>query len=290
MKIVLVLVAFVQLSLIAYLSTSKAEVTLPQTELVVKKVELVVKPEKVEERIVVAALPNVQKSLDYHIPERRVISGDGIELDKNINALGALGEVMLENPLMVRGIEKLVRNQFFDFYSGFIQEADLSPYEQAELFRLMSQAMQQNLKSMMKAIGENMGQMQGMFRDGPPPELLTGIKENNLALKDDLVASLGEEKFELFEQYHNEKSAAEDYLRLERSLTRKKTPLDDSQKESLRQTFLDDQHSPFEEDTYGQRLNNDSLYEETGQILNDDQQESFKKSRKKHKRIYLLPF
>ena len=128
------------------------------------------------------------------------------------------------------------------------------------------------------------------FRNGPPVELVQGIRENNLQLREDLINSIGEEKFSLFEQYHKEKSAAEEFMRLSNSLERNKMPLEDAQKASLRQVFISQQSSPFSERTYEQQQDRQSLYEGTENVLNEKQQESFKNSRKRHKRIYLLPF
>ena len=236
-----------------------------------------------------APLKKKQKTFDYKIPERRIYTGNGIELDKNINAVGIFGEAMLENPLMVRGLEKLVRNQFFHFYADFIKEADLTPQEQAELFKLMAQAMEDNLKSMMAALGEDMGQMSEL-KNGPPPSLVEGVKENNLALKENLIMTLGQEKFELFEQYHKEKSAAQEFMRVSDRLKRSEVPLDQDQEDGMRQLFIDNQHSPFSEETYSDQINYSPMYEQSSEVLNDDQQKVFKRSRKKHDKVYLLPF
>ncbi|MCH2207354.1 MAG: hypothetical protein MK132_15970 [Lentisphaerales bacterium] len=288
----LAFMAILQLAVIGYFLNSGGEASvLYKNEEVVKVYKEFVEPEEAPKVLEIEkeTAEVEKKSYDYFIPERRIISGNGIELDKNINALATLGQVMLENPLMIRAFERLVREQFYHFYSDFIKEADLSPEEQLQLFQYMAEAMQENMKSFMKAIGENMDRM-SEFRNGPPLELVQGIRENNLQLKEDLIGSIGEEKFNLFEQYHKEKSAAEDFLRLSQRLERGKIPLDDSQKVELRQIFVEQQVSPFATGTYEQQQDHQSLYDNTEGVLNEKQQESFKSSHKRHKRVYLLPF
>ena len=284
--------AVIQLVVIGYLLANNDQTSIDYQNQEIVKVEVEETPEPVREEIEVVkvAVKEPEKDpYDYFIPERRIISGNGIDLDKNINAIATLGEVMLENPLVIRGFERLVRDQFYNFYSDFIKEADLSPEEQLMLFQFMSQAMQNNMKSFMKAMGENMDRI-SEFRNGPPIELLQGIKENNLALKDNLISSLGGDNFQLFEQYHKEKSAAEAFTRLERRLTSSKMPLQEDQKDDLRQAFLDQQVSPFSSTPYEQQMDQKPLYESTEGILDSKQQENFRKSRKRHNRIYLLPF
>lgn len=286
------LLAVVQIMIIGYLlaNTNDASINYQDQEIVKVEVETPEPVEEIKEEVTKVEEKVIEKDpYDYFIPERRIISGNGIDIDKNINAIATLGEVMLENPLVIRGFERLVRDQFYNFYSDFIKEADLNPEEQLMLFQHMAQAMQDNMKSFMKAIGENMDRMTE-FRNGPPIELLQGIRENNLMLKDNLIGSLGEDNFSLFEQYHKEKSAAEEFSRLERRLKSGKMPLQDNQKDELRQAFLDQQVSPFADTPYEQQMDRKPLYETTEGILDSKQQENFRKSRKRHNRIYLLPF
>lgn len=290
MKNGLVVLLFIQIIGLGYLLSSSNSSQEISSE---DRVQLYVDMPLLEEQSVEVMVPEPPveqtKKYEYRIPNRRIISGNGVELDKNINAMGTLGEELLENPLMVRSLEKLVRNQFFNFYGDFIKEADLSPYEQTEFFKLMSQVMQQNMKSLMKAIGENMGQVD-QFRNGPPPSFMEGVKENNLVLKDDLIGVMGEEKFGLFEQYHKEKSAAEEFLKVESYLKKSETPLDEDQSNQLRQVFLDQHASPFAEQTYEKQLNYESSYSDAGAVLNKDQQKKFKQKKMRHNRVYLLPF
>ena len=230
---------------------------------------------------------------DFDIPKRRLATQNKnnriITLDKNINVLGTMGEAMMENPLFMRGIEKAIRRLFAEFYADFVKEADLSPEEQIELFKMMSSTMQDNIKSLMNSMGDNMGDMQEMFRGKSSPELIEGIKDNNLAMKEGFIATLGEERFKLFEQYHKEKSAAESFTRFKQSLKYSKSPMTSEQENDMREVFLDQQQSPFEESTYS---NNERapVTNSTSEILNEKQQKTLKNSRKRQNRILLLPF
>ncbi|MCM8534597.1 MAG: hypothetical protein NE334_01535 [Lentisphaeraceae bacterium] len=290
MKNGLIILLFIQIVGLGYLLSSSKNTQEVASE---NRVQLYVEMPLLEEQTVELIVPEPPveqtKKYEYRIPNRRIISGNGVELDKNVNAIGTLGEELLENPLMVRSLEKLVRDQFFNFYGDFIKEADLSPYEQAEFFKLMSQVMQQNMKSLMKAIGENMGEVT-QFRNGPPPSFMEGVKENNLVLKSDLIGVMGEEKFGVFEQYYKEKSAAEEFLKVQSYLKRSEMPLNEDQSDQLRQVFLDQHASPFDAQTYEKQINYESSYNDAESVLNKDQQKKFKQKKMRHNRVYLLPF
>lgn len=284
----------VQVAVLAYVAVNKS-ITAPAE----KKVELnisVVSPDISNERILVSIPPVPKKDVDpydFVIPERRLATqgnSEGmVDLDKNINALATFGEAFMENPIVLRGIEKAIREQFYTFYGDFVKEADLTPEEQIELFKLMSETMQNNVKSFMTELGKNMGKMQEAFKDGPPPEMIEGIMANNLAMKDGMIASMGQEKFDLFEQYHKEKSAAESFNRLKGQMSREKTPLSKDQEDSLRGVFLDSQPSPFQESSYTEKGTAD-MSDKTGDILDEKQQNSFKNSHKRMNRLLLMPF
>ena len=255
----------------------------------------VITPDFSNERVMVSTpeVPREDKDpFDFDIPERRLVTQGKnsrlVSLDKGVNAIGTLGEAFMENPIVLRGIEKLIREQFYTFYGDFVKEANLTPEEQIELFKLMSETMQENVKSFMTELGKNMGQMQEAFKNGPPAELIEGIKNNNLAMREGLISSMGQEKFDLFEQYHKEKSAAESFNRLKNKMKRDKTPLSETQEHDLRVVFVENQPSPFQEGSYSGESND--LSEKTGGILDEKQQSSFKNSRKRMNRLLLLPF
>lgn len=255
----------------------------------------VITPDFSNERVMVSTpeVPREDKDpFDFDIPERRLVTQGKnsrlVSLDKGVNAIGTLGEAFMENPIVLRGIEKLIREQFYTFYGDFVKEANLTPEEQIELFKLMSETMQENVKSFMTELGKNMGQMQEAFKNGPPAELIEGIKNNNLAMREGLISSMGQEKFDLFEQYHKEKSAAESFNRLKNKMKRDKTPLSETQEQDLRVVFVENQPSPFQEGSYSGESND--LSEKTGGILDEKQQSSFKNSRKRMNRLLLLPF
>ena len=252
----------------------------------------VIVPE-IDEEVVSITVPGLPEEevdpFDFDIPDRRNLDGRRtINLDKNVNVMERMGEAMMDNPVFLRGIEKAIRKQFAEFYADFVKEANLTPEEQIELFKIMSAAMQENIRSMMSAMGENMEKMEEMFSSGPPAELIEGIKENNLQLKDGFIATLGQERFELFEQYHIEKSAAESFTRMKNRLNRRKVPLTADQEEQMRQVMLEEQRSPFREESYENTKNHPS--EKTGGILNEQQQKVFEGTRQKHNRLLLLPF
>ena len=253
-------------------------------------------PDLSNEKIVVDTPPVPVKDVDpfnFAIPDRRLATqGEGkgmIDLDKNINALSTFGEAFMENPIVLRGIEKAIRRQFFTFYGDFVKEANLSPEQQIELFKLMSETMQNNFKSLMTELGKNMGKMEETFKNGPPPELIEGIMTNNLAMKENMIANMGQDKFELFEQYHKEKSAAESFNNLKSRMKREKTPLSETQEADLRSVFIDNQASPFQETSYTESGAGD-LSGKTDGILDEKQQKSYKNSRKKMNRLLLMPF
>lgn len=284
----------VQLAVLGYLGVNKSITAgkVPEVELKVS----VVSEDISNETVVISTPPVPVKEVDpysFEIPDRRLATqGESkgmVDLDKNINALSTLGEAFMENPIVLRGIEKAIRSQFFSFYGDFVKEANLTPEQQIELFKLMSETMQSNFKSFMTELGKNMGKMEETFKNGPPPELIEGIKNNNLAMKDSMIATMGEEKFELFEQYHKEKSAAESFNRLKGRMKREKTPLNTDQEDELRTVFVDNQPSPFQESSYSEGGNPD-LSEKTNGILDEKQQESFKNSRKRSNRLLLMPF
>ena len=283
----------IQLAVLGYLGVNKS-VGQQGAEAEIKV--SVIMPDISNEKVVVNTPPVPVKDEDpfnFMIPDRRLAtqgkSKGMIDLDKNINALSTLGEAFMDNPIVLRGIEKAIRNQFYTFYGDFVKEANLTPEEQIELFKLMSETMQNNFKSFMTELGKNMGKMEETFKNGPPPELIAGIMENNLAMKDNMIATMGQEKFELFEQYHKEKSAAESFNRLKGKMKREKTPLSENQETELRGVFLDSQASPFEEESYSEEGNPD-VSSKTGDILDEKQQESFKNQRKRMNRLLLMPF
>ena len=256
----------------------------------------IISPDISNEKAIVSIPPVPKKDVDpfdFEIPNRRLATQGNskgmIDLDKNINAFATFGEAFMENPIVLRGIEKAIREQFYTFYGDFVKEADLTPEEQIELFKLMSETMQSNVKSFMTELGKNMGKMQETFKDGPPPEMIEGIMANNMAMKEGMIASMGQEKFELFEQYHKEKSAAESFNRLKGQMKRNETPLSEDQESNLRGVFLESQPSPFQETSYKEQGNPD-LSEKTGTILDEKQQNSFKNSRKRMNRLLLMPF
>ncbi|MCM8540855.1 MAG: hypothetical protein NE328_11325 [Lentisphaeraceae bacterium] len=265
----------------------------------VPKLELnitVITPDLSNEKVVIDTPPVPVKGEDpfnFEIPDRRLATqGESkgmIDLDKNINALSTFGEAFMENPIVLRGIEKAIRRQFYTFYGDFVKEADLTPEQQIELFKLMSETMQSNFKSFMTELGKNMGKMEETFKNGPPPELIEGIMTNNLAMKENMIANMGQEKFELFEQYHKEKSAAESFNNLKNKMKREKTPLSESQETDLRGVFINNQASPFQESSYTEGASAD-LSGKTGDILDEKQQKSYKGSRKKSNRLLLMPF
>jgi len=284
----------VQIAVLGYIAVNKSISSSAD-----QKVEInisVITPDISNEKAVVK-IPPVPKTdedpLDFEIPDRRLATKGNskgmIDLDKNINAMSTFGEAFMGNPIVLRGIEKAIREQFYTFYGDFVKEADLTPEEQIELFKLMSETMQNNVKSFMTELGKNMGKMEETFRNGPPPEMIEGIMANNLAMKEGMIASMGQEKFELFEQYHKEKSAAESFNRLKGRMDREKTPLSEQQENDLRGVFLESQPSPFQETSYTEQGNSD-VSDKTGDILDEKQQNSFKNSRKRMNRLLLMPF
>ena len=294
MKKSLIGLLVLQLAFLSYLGVNKSiqGSTASEVKLNVK----VITPDLSNEQIVVStpAVPvKDEDPFSFMIPARRLATqGESkgmIDLDKNINALSTFGEAFMENPIVLRGIEKAIRRQFYTFYGDFVKEANLTPEEQIELFKMMSETMQSNFKSFMTELGKNMGKMEETFKNGPPPELLEGIKTNNLAMKENMIASMGQEKFDLFEQYHKEKSAAESFNNLKGKLNREKAPLSDDQETDLRGVFLENQASPFQEASYLEGGSPD-VSEKTSTILDEKQQKSFKGGRKKMNRLLLMPF
>ena len=294
MKKALIGLLIVQVGALGYFAVSKGVLagSEPKTEISIS----VVMPDISNERALVQVPSPPVKDVDpfdFVIPDRRLATQGNskgmVDLDKNINAMSTFGEAFMGNPIVLRGIEKAIREQFYTFYGDFVKEADLTPEEQIELFKLMSETMQNNVKSFMTELGKNMGKMQEAFKDGSPPEMIEGIMANNLAMKEGMIASMGQEKFELFEQYHKEKSAAESFNRLKGKMKREKTPLSEDQENNLRGVFLESQPSPFQEASYTEQGNPD-LSEKTGEILDDKQQDSFKNSRKRMNRLLLMPF
>lgn len=283
-----------QVAFLGYLGVGKSmqSANAPEVEL---KVTLM-NPDLSNEKVLIDTPPVPVKDEDpfnFEIPDRRLAtqgkSKGMIDLDKNINALSTLGEAFMENPIVLRGIEKAIRRQFFTFYGDFVKEADLTPEEQIELFKLMSETMQSNFKSFMTELGKDMGKMEETFKNGPPPELIEGIMTNNMAMKESMIANMGQEKFELFEQYHKEKSAAESFNNLKNKMNREKTPLNENQETELRSVFINNQASPFQESSYTESGNAD-FSDKTGDILDEKQQKSYKDSRKRMNRLLLMPF
>ena len=290
----------VQLAVIVYYSLQEKSQPIPvaikakpvavEKEITVEQPLLAEQPLEVEE---LKVKPPVDE-FNFVIPRRRVITREGggklLTIDK-VNVMGTLGETFMENPIIQLGIEKRIRRQLFEFYGDFIRQADLTPQEQQDLFRILSSTTQENVKSMMRAMGENMGDMADIRENGFSTQLMQGMKENNLAMKEELISSFGDENFNLFEQYHIQKSAEERYDRLERRLERDEVPLDEEQKEDMQELILENQRSPFDEETYSQELNKKVLNKNADSLLNEQQLESLQNSRRHGlSRVLLLPW
>jgi len=262
-------------------------------QVLLKPKKLVVQTIKVEKptpvivpevkKIVVATKKSTHK-FNFTIPKRRVITQGNsdklLALSKEINAMGTLGEAFMENPIIQMGMEKRVRDQLQKFYGDFIRKANLTPAEQQALFQVLSETTQNNVKSMMSAMGDNMQAMRGMGENGFSPELMAGIRDNNLAMKESLLGSMGDEKFAQFEQYHVEKSAAQRYEKMERRLNSREAPLEGEQKEAMRELVLENQPSPFAESTYQQDLNKDGLNKGADSVLDEKQVDIINGSRR----------
>ena len=307
MSKILSIVFFIQIAVIAFYSAKPVktdgnitginiEVEVPNLMNEEVVVETPALPESYKEASTVSNDKSKHKDDPYNffIPERRVITEKNplmlISLDKNVNVMAALGDALLNNPLIVRELESKVREMLTAFYGDFIKEADLSPAEQIELFKLLSYTMQENFRSFMSGIGQNMSEFRQAFIDGPPPEIVEALKQNNMQMKEEMIATLGNERFELFEKYHKEKSAAEELITLKKALERSDQSLNEEQEQSLRNVLLEKQTSPFEESSY---IQNNDQPDVTEGILNKEQQKIYKRYRIRRgslKRTMLMPF
>jgi hypothetical protein len=225
----------------------KPEEVKPLIEAEVKEDELPV--EKVE----LKALS--KNEFNFVIPERRVITEMGakglISINKEVNLMGTLGEAFMDNPLVQMSMEKRSRKMLQNFFADFIKDANLSPEEQLALFQVLGDTMQANMRSLMAAMGENMELMKNMRKDGLVPELTQGIKENNVAMREELNAQWGDEKSQSFQDFHQSQSLTKSMGNINNKLKGddKFTPEQNQQVEKLLESRY---RSPFEEDSYDQ--------------------------------------
>ena len=254
---------------------------------IVPEVETVVEEEQVE--VLVENEPKNEASFNFVIPKRRVITELGskglISIDKEVNLMGTLGEAFMDNPLVKMSMEKRSRKMMRDFFADFIKEANLTPEEQLAFFQILGETMQANMRSFMSAMGENMELMKDMGSNGLVPELTKGIKENNVAMNEQLQQVWGDQRSSEFNAYHRNKSINSSMSRIDNQL-KGDDKLSAEQASQVERILEDRYRNPFDEDSYNQSFNKmqDSDLPEG---LNDKQRRVIRFSERKNNGLFL---
>ena len=255
----------------------------PVDEVVVPQIKDEVAPE-VEEVKVVA-----KNDFNFIIPKRRVITEMGakglININKEVNLMGTLGEAFMDNPLVQMSMEKRSRKMLQDFFADFIKDANLSPEEQLALFQVLGDTMQANMRSLMAAMGENMGMMKDMRKNGLVPELTQGIKENNVAMREELTAQWGDEKSKSFQDYHQSKSLTKSLSSINNQL-KGDNKFNAEQSQQVEELLESRYRSPFEGDSYDESFRQ-IQDEEFPEDFNQKQKQAVRSAERRNNGLFL---
>ena len=280
-----------QVCVLAAIYTSQPEL--------VKSIE-VVKPAPVDEVVVpqikdevapeVEAVKVVAKNdFNFIIPKRRVITEMGakglISINKEVNLMGTLGEAFMDNPLVQMSMEKRSRKMLQDFFADFIKDANLSPEEQLALFQVLGDTMQANMRSLMAAMGENMGMMKDMRKNGLVPVLTQGIKENNVAMREELTAQWGDEKSKSFQDYHQSKSLTKSLSSINNQL-KGDNKFNAEQSQQVEELLESRYRSPFEGDSYDESFRQ-IQDEEFPEDFNQKQKQAVRSAERRNNGLFL---
>ena len=280
-----------QVCVLAAIYTSQPEL--------VKSIEFV-KPAPVDEVVVpqikdevapeVEAVKVVAKNdFNFIIPKRRVITEMGakglISINKEVNLMGTLGEAFMDNPLVQMSMEKRSRKMLQNFFADFIKDANLSPEEQLALFQVLGDTMQANMRSLMAAMGENMGMMKDMRKNGLVPELTQGIKENNVAMREELTAQWGDEKSKSFQDYHQSKSLTKSLSSINNQL-KGDNKFNAEQSQQVEELLESRYRSPFEGDSYDESFRQ-IQDEEFPEDFNQKQKQAVRSAERRNNGLFL---
>ena len=164
---------------------------------------------------------------------------------KEINVLreGArfydLANVLVEHRYFSAMHDEGIRYMFNWFYKGFVNEVNLTPDEQHEIFMIMKDFATQNQRNFIGYFGLE-------FTEEIPEELVKRTESNNAAMREQFLNVLGEERMNRFESYYKERKTVDKLTVLERIMKHKKLDLDTDQKDRLREWFYDRQEAAFD--------------------------------------------
>ena len=186
--------------------------------------------------------------------------------------MGMLGDAFVENPIMRRMFDKMVRKKIYSDYAEFIRQADLTPQQQLEFYKLLSDHFRESMKTMMTGMGENMTEMRTMMQgeSGVPDALAASLSESQVALKDNLQGALGDENFDLLRDMSREKKSKENYRRMKNRMKWRGQELSDEQAQEMEVIYSESSPGPLDngDSSEFQQRSSEVLTPEQMDILN----------------------